>query len=194
MANSFNLFTIKILVLNCKGAGNQNFKRTFVDLTQAHHPDIAVVMETRISGQRVEEVSALLGFDNVCYFDATGFQDGIWVLWIDNNISLNVLSVNEQVINTFVQVCPANPSNPWLFITIYASPDLSKCLSLWTELEAFNPYPHHPWLLAGDFNKIVAHHENLSCTPPNQRRISLFSNFINSCNLLDLGFNGPKFT
>lgn len=151
-------------------------------------------METCISSQRAEEVSASLGFDNVYSSDITGFRGGIGVLWNDSNISLDILSVNEQAINAFVQVCPANPFNLWLFTTIYASLDLSKRLSLWTELEALNLYPHHPWLLAGDFNEIATHHESVSYTPPNQRRISLFKNFINSCSLLDLSFNGPKFT
>ena len=93
-------------------------------------------METRISGHRVEEVSSSLGFDNMCHFDAFSFRGGIWILWNEDNIMLNILSVIEQSINVFIQVCPANPLSSWIFSAIYASPELDKRLILWNELSS----------------------------------------------------------
>ncbi|KAK9991116.1 hypothetical protein SO802_026101 [Lithocarpus litseifolius] len=150
---------MKILLWNCRGTGNDNFRRNFVDLVRSHRPDTAVVMETRISGHRVENISSFLGFNNVCR-----------------------------------SVSPSNPSSAWFFSAIYASPDLNKRLALWEELTSLPSHQNFPWMLTGDFNEILNQHESFSSSPPCHRRISLFNDFISSCNLIDLGFNGPRFT
>ena len=49
-------------------------------------------------------------------------------------------------------------------------------------------------MIAGDFNEILASNEKFSSSPASQRRISCFQNCLDSCNLLNLGFNGPRFT
>ena len=51
-----------------------------------------------------------------------------------------------------------------------------------------------PWVLAGDFNEILAHHEGLSNSSPNCKQMSIFNDFLNNYNLLDLDFSGPRFT
>ena len=72
MTNPFNFLLMKILVWNCTGAGNPNLCRNFTDMVCSHCPSIAIILETRISGQRVDSVSYSLGFDNVCRSDADG--------------------------------------------------------------------------------------------------------------------------
>lgn len=46
--------------------------------------------------------------------------------------------------------------------------------------------------MAGDFNEILSSHKKFSATPASQRRIRAFTNCLDTCNLLDLGFNGPR--
>lgn len=78
--NAFNLTPIKILIWNCRGAGCPTFCRDFANLLRSHHPEIAIIMETCISGFRAEEVSSSFGFDKVSRSDAVGFCGGIWIL------------------------------------------------------------------------------------------------------------------
>ncbi|GMY29705.1 putative ribonuclease h protein [Fagus crenata] len=47
-----------------RGAGNPNFRRNFADLLRSHRPSIDVLVETRISGQRAEDISSMLGFNH----------------------------------------------------------------------------------------------------------------------------------
>nr|POE86178.1 hypothetical protein CFP56_07285 [Quercus suber] len=101
MANPFRTLPMKILVWNCRGMSSQNFRRSFADLSRVYRPDIVVIMETRISGQRAEDVNSSLGFNSVRRFDATGFRGGIWVFWNDNNVTLDILSMIDQAINAF---------------------------------------------------------------------------------------------
>ena len=49
-------------------------------------------------------------------------------------------------------------------------------------------------MIASDFNEILSYHEKFSNTPASRHRISSFRNCLNSCDLLDLGFHGPRFT
>lgn len=102
--------------------------------------------------------------------------------------------MTDQAIHAFVQVCVSNPNSTWLFSAIYTNPNLSTCLHLWEDLASFASSHSVPWLLASDFNNILNDNENFSCSPPNRNRIAHFNNLLNKCNLLDLGFNGPRFT
>ena len=193
-ANPFNPSKMMTLVWNCRGAGSTSFHRNFLDMARHYRPTIAVIMETRISSARAEEVSSSLGFNNVCRLDASSFSGGIWVLWNSQDTELDILSVTDQTIHAFVQVCPSNPSFSWIFTAIYANPHLSSCLQLWENLFSFASSLSLPWLIAGYFNDITSNNESLSCSPPNRSRISHFNDFLNNCNLLNLGYNGPRCT
>ncbi|RYQ95392.1 hypothetical protein Ahy_B08g090662 isoform B [Arachis hypogaea] len=50
------------------------------------------------------------------------------------------------------------------------------------------------WLVAGDFNEIKEASEKKGGAAVNIRACNIFSNWINSCRLIDLGFVGPRFT
>uniref|UniRef100_A0A2N9F7H7 Reverse transcriptase domain-containing protein n=1 Tax=Fagus sylvatica TaxID=28930 RepID=A0A2N9F7H7_FAGSY len=145
-----------------RGAGNPNFCRNFADLLRSHRPSIDVLVETRISGQRAEDISSMLGFNRVCRSEAVGFRGGIWLLW-NSGESMPALNLDTR-------------------------------LNFWDQLANFASTHNAHWVVAGDFNDILSSHEKFSSSPANPKRISAFHNCLNTCNLLDLGFNGPRFT
>ncbi|KAK7859999.1 hypothetical protein CFP56_000457 [Quercus suber] len=98
-----NFSEMKILVWNCRGAGSTSFHRNFLDMTRRLRPAIAIIMETRISGTKAEEVSSSLSFNNVCRSDASSFSGGIWILWNAQDTDLDILSVTDQAIHAVVQ-------------------------------------------------------------------------------------------
>ncbi|GLT34240.1 hypothetical protein SLA2020_087660 [Shorea laevis] len=51
-----------------------------------------------------------------------------------------------------------------------------------------------PWLLAGDFNEKLTNDDKRGGNPISQHKANLLQNCLDAYNLLDLGFNGPKFT
>ena len=134
--NSLKLSPIKILVWNCRGAGNSNFRRNFLNLNRLHRPSIVVIMETRISSARANDLSFNLGFDSVCHSDVNGFSGGIWILWNSDETNLDILLVTDQAI----QVCASNLDFVWLFSTIYVNPNLSTRLHLWEDLTSFTSF------------------------------------------------------
>ena len=70
---------MRILVWNCRGAGNEDFLGVIRDLISVHDPVILVLVETRISGDRADEVSRRIGFSSSTRMETQGFSGGIWV-------------------------------------------------------------------------------------------------------------------
>ena len=70
---------MRILVWNCREAGNEDFLGVIRDLISVHDPVILVLVETRISGDRADEVSRRIGFSNLTQMETQGFSGSIWV-------------------------------------------------------------------------------------------------------------------
>lgn len=51
-----------------------------------------------------------------------------------------------------------------------------------------------PWLCISDFNEIIAQNEKWGGKDPKLYRMTAFSESMERCNLIDLGFKGPRFT
>ncbi|XP_056692250.1 uncharacterized protein [Spinacia oleracea] len=51
-----------------------------------------------------------------------------------------------------------------------------------------------PWVMLGNFNKVISQSEKLGGRLINRCHSQLFANTMDACNLLDLGFDGPKYT
>lgn len=51
-----------------------------------------------------------------------------------------------------------------------------------------------PWLTFGDYNEIITTKEKFGGKKHSSKRMHDFNCLLNDCNLLDLGFNGPKYT
>ncbi|KAL9690275.1 hypothetical protein QQ045_010672 [Rhodiola kirilowii] len=52
----------------------------------------------------------------------------------------------------------------------------------------------HPWCILGDFNEVLRADEVTRCHAIRKQHIDQFCQAVNSCNLIDLGFLGGKFT
>ncbi|XP_012453509.1 uncharacterized protein LOC105775544 [Gossypium raimondii] len=83
-------------------------------------------------------------------------------------------------------------------ISTFASPNLgfpdkSKRKLLWDDLKSAISNLSSPWLIMGDFNAILSSSDKKSPVSIG-KRCDLFGNFVESCELQDLGFNGPTLT
>ncbi|CAN1186973.1 hypothetical protein LINPERHAP2_LOCUS38439 [Linum perenne] len=70
----------EIFSWNCHGASHDNFCTAFRSYMSSFSPDIAILVEPRVSGSTVENVCRQLGFENYLRVEAVGFSGGIWVL------------------------------------------------------------------------------------------------------------------
>ena len=65
---------------------------------------------------------------------------------------------------------------------------------LWSNLFEVAKLHNLPWLLLGDFNETLCGDDKLRGRQVNLNRAIYFKGCLDSCNLIDLGFSGPKFT
>ena len=61
------------------------------DLCRKYEFSVLILLETRINGERANEVIRKLDFDGVCRVEANGFIGGIWTLWDAMFLNVNIL-------------------------------------------------------------------------------------------------------
>ncbi|XP_023917015.1 uncharacterized protein LOC112028551 [Quercus suber] len=163
-----------------------------MDLVAWHDPFLMVITETRMSGARAEEVIESLPFDGAAVADTIGFAGGIWLLWRSDLVQVDVLSSTEQEIHALIRV--RSQSLTWLISAIYASPRFEERCILWNNLRILANMHDLPWALMGDFNEVLAAEEKYGGNPVCQRRIRAIKECMDDCNMMDLGFTGPRYT
>lgn len=139
-----------------------------------------------------KHLTEALYFDAQLQSAAEGLSGGIVIMWKEDLLKLDNISIIKQGIHVHIKVCPTPDS--WLFFAIYASPDLETRKSLWTELIDIGKNYPMDWLLGGDFNEVLNAQEKLEGNNIVNARVKLFWKCIQNCNLIDLGYEGPKFT
>ena len=159
---------------------------------QINNPGILILTETRLGGTRAADLAKSVPFDEFLCSPTIGFAGGIWILWKTDVVELKHLCTTEQEIHTSVKVFGSNSS--WLLSAIYASPRRSERRMLWQNLSTVAGLHSLPWVMVGDFNDITSSDEKWGGNIPNASRISEYYDCMNACNMIDLGFTGPKFT
>ena len=71
---------INILLWNCRGALNVDFKRRIFEITINHHPSILVVTKTRVGGDRATRIIEDLPFNGYITINTIGYVGGLWIL------------------------------------------------------------------------------------------------------------------
>lgn len=82
----------------------------------------------------------------------------------------------------------------WLISTFYASPRLAERQILWSNLKTVAHLHNLPWLMLGDFNEVLCGDDKFGGNSVNINRALEFKECLDECNMLDLGFAGPKYT
>ncbi|WMV13667.1 hypothetical protein MTR67_007052 [Solanum verrucosum] len=136
----------------------------------------------------VNMFKSMLAMDNAI----SNVNGKIWLFWI-NDITCKVLEADEQQIT-----CEINHTEaPETYIKTFV---YAKCKDylrrpLWDRLlHLADTRDATPWCTVGDFNVITDTDEKLGGIPYNMRKSIEFIGIIEACGLMDVGFNGPKFT
>ncbi|XP_021828885.1 uncharacterized protein LOC110769256, partial [Prunus avium] len=180
---------MSILYWNAKGAACTKFRNTMQDLIRSHHMEILFVCEPRISGLKAVSMVKTLGFPCFEIVDPIGFSGGLWLMWDDSRVKVEIIGTHDQAISA----CISWPGQtPWIFTAVYAKPCGFKRDKLWEYLSFVEGCHNLPWLLAGDFNDMLNKSDKLGGAPI--RRLRGFKPWFDQHAMCDLGFSGPKYT
>lgn len=170
---------------NTRGASGKSFAQALKEYIRSYNPDIIALQEPRCSGDKALIVIRNLGFSHHMIVEARGYSGGIWILWNDDRISIKRISDDDQ----FLHVELSYPNEmPWYFTVVYASPRANERAALWNSILSIAQEMRNDWLVVGDFNEIANGSEKKGGSQVDFNRCDLFSNWINDCQLLDLGF------
>ncbi|XP_062021310.1 uncharacterized protein LOC133737845 [Rosa rugosa] len=127
---------------------------------------------------------------NICAIgDATGFSGGLWLLWDERQVKLEVVDSNFQSITSLVT---ESSHKQWFFTAVYASPDHVLREELWSYLDNFNSHCTISWLIAGDFNELIS-----DADKQGGRAVlggGSFANWVDRNLMIDMGYIGADFT
>lgn len=65
---------------------------------------------------------------------------------------------------------------------------------MWGNLSKVVEFHNLPWVIAGDFNEPLVDGDKFGGRPVSISRSLLFKECLDKCNMVDMGFNGPKYT
>ena len=183
---------MNIIAWNCKGALKPNFQNHVKELVQNHDPTILIIMETQVGGERAKEILDRLPFDGAIHTNTIGYAGGLWVLWNSDRVVVSPLATTKQEIHITVKVRPSDFD--FLVSAVYVSPRFNERCVLWNNLKNVAKLHNKPWIIASDFNKVLADREKFGGRSVNINRSLMFKECLDACNMVDLGFSGPRYT
>lgn len=113
-------------------------------------------------------------------------------MWNLDRVEIEALANTEQEIHVEVKVRPSNIT--WIFSAIYASPRHEERHILWENLPRVAELHNKPWIMAGDFNEPLIEEDKFGGRGVHVNHSLAFKNYLDSCNMVDMGFSGPRYT
>ena len=71
---------MNIIMWNCRGSLNPDFKRRVMEIMVNHFPSILILTETRVGGVRAAKIIEELPFDGFFVTETVGYAGGLWLL------------------------------------------------------------------------------------------------------------------
>lgn len=132
----------KVVAWNCGNAGSAVAVRHLLFLIHCKKLDILILVEIRVHSNFITIFLAKTEFNQFFAAEASGFSGGIWILWNSHKLQIELASIDGQVINAVIW----EPNKTMAPSVVYASPNPAVRQLLWERL---------PWLVVGDFNKVI---------------------------------------
>lgn len=123
--------------------------------------------------------------------NSVGQSGGLALLW-RKDVEVGLLSYSRNHID--VEVRSPGDSMKWYFTGFYGFSEQNLRYRSWELLHLLETRNSPPWLVGGDFDKILSEGEKQGGGVQAQGLMDGFRDALEDCHLLDLGFKGPTFT
>ncbi|KAJ4842859.1 hypothetical protein Tsubulata_031873 [Turnera subulata] len=174
-----------------QGAGRERFRRAFRDLVFTHRPQLVILLETKVLFSAAFDIIRGCGFDRAEVEEVQGRSGGIWICWRQASVVVSVEQRHVQFLHVKVKFGNALS---WFLTAVYASPTPSIRQEFWAATRAIASSILGPWFLIGDFNTYIDQTKKQGGLPVSLTMCHRFTSWIDDCQLMDIGFQGSKFT
>ncbi|XP_075663398.1 uncharacterized protein LOC142632978 [Castanea sativa] len=179
-----------VLSWNCQGLGNPWAVTVLSHLVREKAPDVLFLMETKHTVDEMKTIQAELHYDAMFAVPCIRRASGLAMLWKEH-VDLHIQNFTQNHIDAHIRT---NPSAPWRLTGFYGRPEEYRKHESWSLLRHLHTRDSLPWLCLGDFNEILSSKEKQGRLPRPLRLMEEFRSVLLHCELIDLGFNGNRFT
>ena len=106
---------MSLLCWNCRGIGSDPTIQELREFANKFAPRVRCIVETQLSGERVENLKSTLGFDSSFDVDASGRSGGLAMFW-NNEINIEILGYSKYHIDGRVT---GMGDQPWRLSSFY---------------------------------------------------------------------------
>uniref|UniRef100_A0A803NW68 Pectinesterase inhibitor domain-containing protein n=1 Tax=Cannabis sativa TaxID=3483 RepID=A0A803NW68_CANSA len=174
-----------------QGLGSPSAKKALRALVTREDPDVLFLMETKLSGSRMNGVWRNLGFGGASVVEAVGSAGGTCLCW-KAGLDVQVMSENVGVTNAVFSNILNGPV--WHCLFFYGPPSRAARREFWEERTLEVLALNHPWLLMGDLNTILGQHDKVGGREVEESDASDLNDLLDSTGGVDLGCVGNHFT
>jgi hypothetical protein len=182
---------MSIISWNCRGLGQPRTVQELVRLVRGYCPKVVFLLETRQQNDRVRNLSSRIGLSKCFTVDGTGKGGGLALYW-DVAVKIEILSYGQYHIDTLIWDGTHHTS--WRGTFVYGEPRAHDKHMMWELIRRIKPRSQAPWMMIGDFNKVMWSFEHFS----NRRRLAKqmldFREVLSHYDLHDIGFTGLPWT
>jgi hypothetical protein len=162
---------MNLLGLNYRGLGLDVIVGELRDLIRSYNPGVVFLCETKKITRELDKIKWSLGFSHCVTVDCRGRSGGL-ALWWREGIEVSVRPWCQYYIDAKITA----DGKTWRFTGVYGEPRTDLHHRTWEALRYLCAQDDLPWLCAGDFNEVLAQHEQLGGNPRNHAQIAAFSN------------------
>ena len=123
--------------------------------------------------------------------DSLGKSGGLALLW-GEEVEVEIINFNQCHINGVMKT--STYEAPWKFTKFYEHPDLTKRDEAWNLFKFLSKLTPNLWFCIGDFNETMSPSKKWGGKGRPNQQMRQFQANLEQCELLDLGYKGPKFT
>lgn len=172
-----------------RGLGNQGTFLALRDLVRTHSPSFVFLSKTKVTRRRADWIWMKLGFKGCFTVDRVGSGGGLMLLWTDL-VLVSIRSFSVGHIDSVV----FDGSRSWRFTGFYGNPVVSERKQSWDLLYRLMGLMNMPWIVGGDFNKVLSLDDKLGGSGRRCGGMLDFQACLDGCDLQDLRWRGYQFT
>lgn len=180
------------IIWNCRGFGQPATRRSMRNYIVSHRPDLIFISEIKCNQPDIIQNFLISnGFCNCEFRKPQGHAGGLIMAW-RNSIDFQPTVTTDSVISGLIMNDPLD--TPWQFTAVYGPS--TPCLrpSFWDSLKRIGEAFNGPWAIVGDFNAVLLMTDKSRGKPIATSSRGGFRQFLDDAALIDLGYEGPRFT